>query len=147
MKILAIDPGITSGYVLFKYAGQPVVIDHWEFSAIDIPTAIKPLVTTLREKYIGIVVIEDYRIYQGAEGMHVGQRLYTAELIGAIKAICSLSISDPEVQMIPAAKKGRWPDARLRARYPYGPAVTGTHALDALKIGLTYIEQELSWEP
>lgn len=146
MILLAIDPGETTGLVLLKYEHRPIVIDDTQWKLPIDEVAIK-LDHVLRTSPVAAVVLEDYRIYQGKANLHIGNRLYTAELIGAIRAVCALcTLRGVEVYTLPASKKGRWPDARLRARFP-GHGVEGVHALDALKLGLAHIEKELGWQP
>lgn len=144
MNILAVDPGVTTGYVLFKYITLPVIVTWQQHKADNIGKAIEPL-RDIGITGVEVVVIEDYRIYQGAEGMHVGIRLYTAELIGAIKAICALQ--GVAVQMMSAQKKQRWPVARLDKRFPQSRKVAGIHARDAMKIGLAFFEKYTDWHP
>ena len=56
-------------------------------------------------------VIEDYRVQPGKAGAHVGQRLYTAELIGALEYVLGKNVM---VRQQPAIKvpTGRQLDAR-----------------------------------
>jgi len=143
MLVLAIDPGETTGIVLLSYLkdGSAVVVYSTEWSLKqDIEAYSCSLKDLLCDYPLGAVVIEDYRIYAGKAAMHTGQRLYTAELLGATHAICATTSPFLSVTVYPASKKGRWPDARLRAKFP-NHGVTGVHAVDALKLGLAYVEK------
>lgn len=151
MLVLAIDPGETIGFVSICYRDdgfRPAVLVQEEArlsfaqAVITIRDGLtRPYLTRLRHD---VVVVEDYRVYASKASMHIGNCLYTAQLIGAIRALCILE--DIRVVVLPASKKGRWPNARLRAKFP-GHGVEGVHALDALKLGLAYIEKELAWIP
>lgn len=145
MLLLAIDPGETIGWVALDYfEGNPPAAGGYLETQASFAHTVRALFETCTCICPDVVVVEDYRIYATKAMMHTGRRLYTTELIGAIRALCILS--GIRVVVLPASKKGRWSNARLRAKFP-GHGVEGDHALDALKLGLTYIEQELAWIP
>lgn len=147
MKILAIDPGETIGFVLLD-DGQ--LAEHWEWGgrlpAKDDPDFWPIFVTVFVSVLSGsepqAVVIEDYRIYADKANMHIGNRLFTAELIGAISALCAAVAPPVSIHRLPASKKGRWPNARLDAKFPQHRAVVGDHERDALKLALAYKEMQ-----
>lgn len=146
MKILAVDPGETIGAVLLD---DDELVEHWEWK---LPDKDEPLfwhtiavafIPYIREHKPDVVVLEDYRIYAGkALMMHIGSRLLTAELLGAISALCAAVMPSVSIHTLPASKKGRWPNARLDAKFPQHSAVTGTHERDALKLALAYKEMQ-----
>jgi len=150
MLVLAIDPGETTGLVLLRYfSGSvpfPVGWKEWilKQGVEEYACSLKDLLCF--QSKIGAVVIEDYRIYAGKADLHIGNRLFTAELIGATHAICATTSPFLSATVYPASKKGRWPDARLSHWFP-NHGVVGTHARDALKLGLAYIEKKLEWIP
>jgi len=155
MLVLAIDPGETVGLAVLVYTGPPATevtvegYDEWEkLQMPDLVFRFDQILKDFQRKSLHsiLVVIEDYKIYAGKANMHVGQHLHTSEVIGALMTICILN--EVKYYVIPAAKKARWPEARLRAKFP-DHLVTGTHATDALKLGLAYLEQESKyrWTP
>jgi len=94
-----------------------------------------------------VVGVEDYRIRPDMANEHIGTRLWTSELIGCIEAVCGMMIPPITVVRIQPGKKGRWPLARLKAKYPKFKSITSDHALDALRIGLAYLEARVLWSP
>jgi len=145
MKILAIDPGETVGFVLLD-DGQ--LIEHWKWELLHKDESCFWVDFAYSFNFVldihkpDAVVIEAYRIYAGKADMHIGNRLFTAELIGAFRALCA-AVSPPVlIRTLPASKKGRWPDARLDAKFPQHKVVTGTHERDALKLALAYKEMQ-----
>lgn len=141
MKILAIDPGKTTGFVLLD---DNELVEHFEWTLADESLFGFSLgfSSYLNRKEPSVVVIEDYRIYADKANMHIGNRLFTAELIGSIRALCAVVVPLVSIHTLPASKKGRWPDARLEAKFPQHRAVTGTHERDALKLALAYKEMQ-----
>jgi len=173
MKILSLDPGETIGYALLEVVPDvmklPWLLDSGEvlvprlskiarspigFSSggVDWKAFWQSWSDTLNMFQPDMVVLEDYRIYAETAKMHIGKQLFTAELIGAIELLCSLLYSPPsfplfEVVRIPAAKKGRWPEARLDAKFSEHKGVKRPHAHDALVLALVYLEGEGLWTP
>ena len=145
MKILAIDPGKTIGCVLLD---DNELVEHWECKLLDVDAShfwhffVLIFSTNLREHEPDVLVLEDYRIYADKANMHIGNRLFTAELIGSIRALCAVVAPPVSIRTLSASKKGRWPDARLDAKFPQHKAVTGTHERDALKLALAYKEMQ-----
>lgn len=142
MRVLAIDPGETSAYVVAD------VVESQEFTTVDIIKAgqwqgMRQLALNLN-MFNGVtqLVMEDYLIYPNRAQSHIGDRVFTAREIGRIEWIalyhCSLSESEGSVvfQMASQAKQ-RWPNARLRnyVRYWATP-----HIGDAIRHLLTLVE-------
>jgi len=151
MKLLVLDPGETVGYAVFitnKYgaAFKPLLLDTWEGQGSSIPEVAVQFSDLLRELSPDLVLIEDYRVYQSKAKVHIGQQLKTSELIGAIIAICNLTVPKMRTVRIAAAKKGRWPEARMKVKFPQAKDVTG-HARDAVKLGLAFLELKGLWSP
>ena len=102
------------------------------------------------------IAIEDYRMYAGKEAMHTGRRLWTAELIGAVRALSAICEFTCPVTALQAQAKNRWRDKRLKLYYPHvfhpeypkdHPLLASPHTLDAFKIGLAFLEKSGRWEP
>jgi len=148
MRILAIDPGGTSGYVVLDCPATkepPIVLHFWEEQSSPCER-VALLLAWFRKARIERVVVEDYRIYAAHTGHHVGQHLYVSEYIGAIEAVCQLVIPRIDMYRVQPSSKGKWPKARLDAKFPEHSRVEGVHAHDALVIGLVHIEAVGLWE-
>ena len=161
-RILAIDLGHTVGLVVLEVVpGEvPLLLDASELSQDSLVGTFERhsvvLASWLFEVKPTIVVVEDYVVYATHATRHIGNQLFTAKLVGAIQALCATVIPPIPVALLPAAKKGRWPDARLKAKFPDGEVFPldairvlsqSEHVLDALKLGLVYIEEAGLWKP
>lgn len=143
MRLLAIDPGETTGYVVLEVVERDVLPTLYAHGELDTHELVPSVYAFQKLFYAYVpdqVVIEDYRVYAGAAGLHVGMRLHTPELIGIIEAVCVMQSYSVMPSRLPASKKGRWPEARLAARFPTYRLCQSDHVLDALKIGLAYWE-------
>ena len=149
MKILAIDPGETIGVAcLASTETTPAAL--WSYGAISVVDDFRNLVwSTIRETLLGsfqanlpdVVVVEDYRVYKSAANAHIGSRVLTSELIGAI---CYQSFQlGVGVVRVAASKKGKWPVARLKSRFPSYFRAQSEHEKDAILLALVYIEEVL----
>ncbi len=143
--VLAVDPGETCGFAMFSYKTieDVVVTRTWDHPALPLDDFARYLRMALRKVgRVVCIVVEDYVIYASAAQLHVGQQLITPKLIGVIEAVCALECGSPnKVVLIPAAKKGRWPDAKINARLPRMLVdADSKHVKDAIKLGLAYIE-------
>ena len=137
MKLLSIDPGETVGLVYLSRDrdGEDVTLEGFLDTPLRFLKKNLPVILAAVDE----VAIEDYRVFASHAGHHIGARLITSELIGFVEAHCDLK--NIRVIRIAPNKKGRWPEARLRAKHPEFKHVTG-HARDALKLGLAYLEKE-----
>ena len=152
LRILVIDPGETVGYAVFqldepgKIDAELLLLETWEGQGASIPEFVIPFLKGLRRVKPSLVLIEDYRVYQSKAQLHIGQPLRTPELIGAIEGVCCLTVPPMRTARIAAAKKGKWPEARMKAKFPQANDVTG-HARDAVKLGLAFLELQSLWSP
>jgi len=160
MLILAIDPGETLGYVLVElkeFVGKSPELEVIDADQILLVVnkqgftwnSVSDKVVNLLNEEPDVIVIEDYRVYASKAAVHIGSRLLTSELIGAICQEAGVAMIP--VVRIPAGRKGRWPPARLKAKL--GPEPLGfykpipqPHAGDALILGLIYAEDK-GWVP
>lgn len=148
MRILAIDPGQTSGYVVletFDTGEAPVALLAWEGKAT-LRERAGLLLSWLKKYHINSIVVEDYRIFATSAGHHIGRRLHEPEYIGCIEAVCQLVIPRVEVYRVQPSQKGKWPEARLDAKFPDHKNVPRPHTHDALIVGLAWVEQAGLWE-
>jgi hypothetical protein len=123
-----------------------LLLETWEDQGASIPEFVIPFLKVLRRVKPSLVLIEDYRVYQDKAMMHVGAVLKTPELIGAIEGVCALTVPPMHTARIAAAKKGKWPEARMKAKFSQAKDVTG-HARDATKLGLAFLELKGLWIP
>lgn len=153
MTVLGVDPGQRTGFCVVTYAAD---------GALRVAATSQPETPTLKVTmdafvlYLGrfyfadepfLLAIEDYRVYKGQADMHTGKRLYEAEQIGAMRGYVEHVFPPIQVHVLPAQKKGRWPDARIaewvgRDRLWGTGMVEKPHGWDALKLALTCVEQE-----
>jgi hypothetical protein len=159
LRVLVIDPGETCGYAVFSLQREEhpeteeelrsvdlELLETWEGSGVFIPSFVIPFLKDLKRVKPSLVLIEDYRVYQSKAGLHIGMRLHTPELIGAIEGVCALTVPPMRTARIAAGKKSRWPEARMKVKFPQAKDVTG-HARDAVKLGLAFLELKGLWSP
>jgi len=150
-RILAIDPGHTVGLVVLEVVpGEaPMILESLELSQPTLEWHSIALASLFHQIKPSVVVVEDYVVYATHATRHIGNQLFTAKLVGAIQALCATVIPPILVVLLQAAKKGCWPDARIRAKFPKGLEleVNSPHTRDALKLGLVYIEEAGLWTP
>ena len=149
MRLLAIDPGQTCGYAVFEYQAQfpvfqAILLEYWESPGVPLDAFALRFLGALRATQPTHVVVEDYRIFASKAGTHIGQPLHTAEIIGAIAALCRTVIPPISVSRVTPDKKGRWPAARLKTKFPeiWALKLPDSHELDAIKIGLVFLEAQ-----
>jgi hypothetical protein len=148
MRVLAIDPGETSGYVVLDTLYPDVLphIEHWWQGKATVRERALALFKWLRKYRITHVVVEDFKIHPSSFHPVAVVITNTIEYLGCIEAVCQMLIPPVEVHRVQPNKKGRWPKARLDAKYPIHTTVKGVHAHDALVIGLVYLEDTKLWE-
>ena len=156
MLILAIDPGETLGYVLIElteYVGRSPNLEVEDADQFKLELRLKQgfnwgAVSARVKDLLGtepdVIVLEDYRVYASKAAVHIGSRLLTSELIGAICQEAGVAMIP--VVRIPAGRKGRWPPARLEAKFASDVTIPQPHAGDALILGLIYAEDK-GWVP
>jgi len=89
-RLLAIDPGETVGYAIFRHGqldsvGQLTCASK-PATVLDLAMRISELVKNVEP--LTKVVIEDYRVYANKAKMHSWNALHTPKLIGAIQGLC-----------------------------------------------------------
>jgi hypothetical protein len=158
MTIVALDPGETIGVAYLNADGELYRADHIEVeflegSQVDFSNLNAMLNLTLDLSYtfesyqeIEAIVLEDYRVYGSKADVHIGSRVITSEIIGAIELLAAQE--HHEVVRISATTKGRWPIARLKRWYPEQyKSIIKPHGLDAWILGLCYLELWKDWNP
>lgn len=131
MRVLAIDPGGTSGIVVVEG-------DRMLFAAAEplSAAAIIPYLDQLNDRYApDVVVVEDYRVYRHKLYQHANSDLHTARVIGAIEAWCGYRGKPLRYQMASEAK-GFFTDRRL---LQVGLYHHNRHVRDAIRHALHYL--------
>lgn len=148
-RILGVDPGGTTGFVLVTLDQMPIIAAHWTGAEDSKSIRIRALefLTILRAHVPDVVVVEDYRVYRNTAKTHIGQRLFTSELIGCYETVCGIVVPAPEFARLPAHKKGKWPVARINRWFPEILGMPTEHEQDAARLALTFIEGRRLWEP
>lgn len=152
MRILSIDPGETSAFVVggveHSKAGWPMLhTETWgTWSGLEELAGIVD-----SQLFVGpdVLVLEDYRIYASKAQYHVGSQVYTIREIGRIEWF-AFQEDIPVIYQMAAQAKGRWPNSRMKmypavARFLEHPALKRykekrKHIIDAYRHLLTYLE-------
>lgn len=131
-RLLALDPGETTGWCLFKQ-GQ---LFHWGQQDCKKPgykTAIpdgNAILKLFADTQPTVVVCEDYRIYAQKSETHIGKTLFTPKLIGMIDLHCEMQNLPVTYQMASAAK-GFCKDDKLKRWGFYEEGLK--HSRDAIR--------------
>lgn len=158
MRIVAIDPGETTGCAVFGWDPAdpdigPVLLSKGEIKFSPFPGAATRWLYTQWVKITerdqnSVLVVENYRVYPSAAEGHFGKTIPTAELIGALKGAAELFIPPVKIALVEPSEKHRWAPARRKAiGLPTGWFEGGPHVEDAVMLALTWLEKEGSWTP
>jgi len=160
MRILSIDPGETSAFVIGNIRPAMAGRDSLCITDWGIWTGMEELAALVENNLferLDAIVIEDYRVYPHKAQQHVGSQVYTAKVIGRIEWFAFKSATFMYYQMA-AQAKGRWPNSRIKQypvlkRFLSHPGLKGQggarkHILDAYRHLLTHLEtvQELDFD-
>lgn len=130
-RVLALDPGETTGYAFFK--GAALV----EYGQVDMKVdKVNKVRKMLLEFRPDIVVAENYRVYEWKAKIHSWSSLFTPRLLEAIKTLCELQGIPVKLQMAQTAK-GFCTTKKLKEWdfYPVGRP----HAADAVRHGCYFL--------
>ena len=137
MRILALDPGITTGYVLAECDREKLfrIVDMGHFLAPE------KVYQYIHSRPIGYVVYEGF-----ARGNSVvDTQIKTIELCGGIKAACYLECIPYKMQY-PAKRTGYIPAAKYLVKQSGHTCEEMHHAIDAIAHLLCYCEEShLFW--
>lgn len=152
MRILSIDPGETSAFVIGQIrpalgSVHSLCVTSWgAWSGLE---ELALLAENKLFKGLDAIVIENYRIYPHKAQQHIGSQVYTAKVIGRIEWFAFKSATFIHYQMASQAK-GRWPNSRMKQypvvkRFLAHPGLKGQkearkHILDAYRHLLTHLE-------
>ena len=137
-KLLALDPGETTGYAVFNCSAgkSPILEDCGHIDTSGIESAVKHLTMLLNDVRPDRVVLEDYRVYAAKTEQHTYSNLMTPQMIGIILAFCEQRKIGTAKQMASLAK-GFCTDDKLKFWKMY---IRGKkHARDAIRHGIYYL--------
>ncbi len=130
--LLALDPGVTTGFAVFDEAE---LIHVGQNKDDDIGSAAHYIETQVEFYKADAIVIEDYRVYRWKQKQHAWSDLHTPRLIGAIEKI-AYDKSLPLIKQPAHIGKGFCTDAKLKH---WGMWHTGMrHGRDAIRHGCYY---------
>lgn len=163
VRLLAIDPGETSGYIQAVVESPEPPLFEFTITRIGTWSGCGQLLELSRSLFAdaGVVVCEDYRIYPNRLKSHSGARPYTLLELGRIELLAfryDIVVPSP-VQKYPAKPliyqaasmaKQRWPNNRIRkwiarAQEPVDTVMFNelcSHERDALRHLLTFLERD-----
>ncbi len=124
-RLLAIDPGGTTGYAYFE--GTKL---KWTKQEKSYPASI------IEQYKPDLVVCEDYKIYASKVDMHTYSDLSVPRLIGEIEYVCRINEIKLHKQMA-ATAKGFCTNNKLKEWGFYEP--NKPHARDAIRHGCYYL--------
>lgn len=132
-KILALDPGVTTGIAVFDvfnltYVGQ--------YRTEEIGEAAYYIEDQIHHYEPHAIVIEDYRVYRWKQKQHAWSDLYTPRLIGAIEWL-AYDENVPLIKQPAHIAKGFCTDAKLKEWDMWETGMR--HGRDAIRHGAYYI--------
>lgn len=131
--LIALDPGITTGYAVF--IGGRIHLTgtmDWE----DPKRGVNQLYYLFERFFPNILVCEDYRLYASKAKAQIGSQMKTVKIIGAIELICSQQ-DIKIVKQMAVTGKGFVTDDRLKEWGMYDKV--NRHARDAVRHGCHWI--------
>jgi hypothetical protein len=134
--LVALDPGETTGYALFKHG---ILTDTRELPTHRIDCSVDLINNVLTPNTM--VVYENYKVYAWKADSHSWDNLHTPRLIGCIQTLCYLKGLHTHSQMAQQAKHF-CTDTKLQSwgYYPKGLR----HARDAIRHGCFFLL--FNWE-
>lgn len=141
-RVLAVDPGETTGYCLIEANdGSVMLATHGSWSGLEPYLEPTALASNLI-KSASIVIVEDFRIYPHAAQAMIGRELFAPKELGRIELVCEIWSKPLHYQMASEAKQ-IWNNRRFVEKLPaFYQAITNIHARDAARHALCYIEKQ-----
>jgi hypothetical protein len=130
-RLLCLDPGETVGWAFFHTG---ILENHGQVSLH--AERLTPIVEVIRNTRPDIIVCEDYKVYAHKAAEHVGSKVPTIQVIGAIRLTAEQLGIPIHFQMAYQAK-GFCKDDKLTAWGLY--LVRQRHANDAIRHGCYYL--------
>jgi len=129
--VLAIDPGVTTGFALFQF---PHLRGHAQFRSTLVPSAARRVRLVIDKYQPQHIVVEEYVIYPWMVRQQSWSSLHTVRLIGAIELIAAdLKLPLTKQQ---ALKAKNIKDKSLKQWNLYKPGKP--HANDAIRHAVAY---------
>lgn len=133
MKILGIDPGITTGFALYGTENQQFItlqVDTNRMSAVQHTlTGIQP----------NELVYEDFKHRPNL----MKAELHSLKVIGVIELYAEVRLIPVKAKYLPGYAKKFWTDDKLKRLGLYQKGQP--HAMDALRIVLCYLDDNPQW--
>jgi len=132
-RILALDPGETTGFCVFE-GPNLVVADQLKTKSV--PEGAWEIEKAVCKHNVAEVVMEMYRVYSWKAEDHSWQSLHTPRLIGAVEYVC-FQLDVPLIQQTAQQAKGFCTDEKLKAWGVY--QVGKPHSCDAIRHACYYL--------
>lgn len=137
-KLLALDPGETTGYAVFECSStsRPLVSESGHLFSNPVEKGIDALGELINRTKPNYIVCEDYKIYGWKSASHSWSELHTPQLIGCIRMF-AYTLKIPFRKEMAQEPKGFVTDDKLRA---WGLYIKGKkHARDAIRHGIFFL--------
>ncbi len=140
MKILSIDPGETTGYVILEFKGKkiPLIPSTREIligsGEIKLWVGLEELISFHQPK---VIIYESFKLYPWKTKSQSWSNFLTVEVIGIIKYLCETKFCLKLVEQTPSLKKF-YDDKKLKKCNLYKNF--SPHIRDALRHGLYYLD-------
>lgn len=137
-RLLAIDPGETTGYSVFECTKEdnPKLVTYGQLASAPIDQGIDLLTQTIMEVNPTKIVYEDYRVYSWKTQDHTWAALHTPQLIGVIQTLARQHRLSTYKQMAQHAKQF-FTNEKLEE---WGYYCRGKrHATDSIRHALLYL--------
>lgn len=135
-KILALDPGETTGVAILDNTTDDLKISLSQVETKDVGQAFLKLQSLVRNVQPDHIRAEEYRVYGWMADQHSWALLHTPQLIGAIKVLSVLQDIPLSFKLAQQAK-AFWNDDNLKSCGLYSPGLK--HARDAERHLLFYL--------
>ena len=134
-RLLALDPGDTTGWALFEYGSM---VQASVVLGPDVSTRVQHIHEVIHEHKPTHIVCEEYRIYASHVDQHIYSSIPTLKLIGAIE-LSALLLDIPAVIKMQSAGQGKSfvKDNKLKMWGLY--QFNNAHMNDAIRHGCHYL--------
>lgn len=133
-RILAFDPGHTTGWALFELG---TLLESGQIDTTSISACLESAQPLFHLYNPEVVVMEDYRIYKWRQKQHVGSEMLTVQIIGCLQTLAIQDFVNHIVKQPASVAKGFCDDKKLK-EWDYWQ--TGQrHARDAIRHGCYFI--------